>query len=86
MRSRKKIINLDGVVYRDKQEALDHLNSLERTKSTIHGLEIVILSNTTITTDMYKTVWFSSQLNVYETARSFIAEKMGGAWNYIEFK
>lgn len=86
MRSRKKIINLDGVVYRDKQEALDHLTALEKNKSTIHGLEIVILSNTSITTDMYKTVWYSSQQNVYDLARAFITEKMGGAWNYIEFK
>ncbi len=86
MRSRKKIINLDGVVYRDKQEALDHLSALERAKTSIHGLEIVILSNTSITTDMYKTIWFSSQQNVYDIARAFIAEKMGGAWNYIEFK
>ncbi|MEZ4798960.1 MAG: hypothetical protein R2809_04105 [Flavobacteriales bacterium] len=86
MKGRKKLINRDGVIYRDKQEALDHLVFLEKEKKPIHGLEIVKLTNSSAETDMYKTVWFPNQFNVYETARTFIVEKMGGIWNYVEFK
>lgn len=86
MRSRKKTIVRDGVVYRDKQEALDQLILFEKNKTPIHGIEIVILTEYNAETDMYKTLWFSSQENVYEKARVFITEKMSGKWNYVEFK
>ena len=86
MRSRKKTIHRDGVIYRDKQEALDFLIQLEKEKNPIHGIEIVILSDLTIETDMYKTLWFTSQKDVYEISRVFITEKMGGKWNYVELK
>lgn len=74
------------MVYRDKQEALDHLILLEKDKKPIHGLEVVKLSSNEATTDMYKTIWYPTQENIYSVARAFITEKMGGAWNYIEFK
>jgi hypothetical protein len=86
VRSRKKTIHRDGVIYRDKQEALDFLIQLEKEKNPIHGIEIVILSDLTIETDMYKTLWFTSQKDVYEISRVFITEKMGGKWNYVELK
>jgi len=86
VRSRKKTIHRDGVIYRDKQEALDLLIHLEKEKKPIHGIEIVILSDLTIETDMYKTLWFTSQKDVYEISRVFITEKMGGKWNYVELK
>lgn len=86
MRSRKKIIQRDGSFYRDKQEALDFLVQLEKEKKQIHGIEIVILTDLNVETDMYKTLWFTSQKDVYETSRVFITEKMGGKWNYVEFK
>jgi len=86
VRSRKKTIQRDGVIYRDKQEALDFLIQLEKEKKPIHGIEIVILSDLTIETDMYKTLWFISQKDVYEISRLFITEKMGGKWNYVELK
>ena len=86
MRSRKKIIERDSVVYRDKQEALDHLIFLEKEKKPIHGIEIVVLTEHAAETDMYKTLWFTTQQEVYEKARIFITEKMSGKWNYVEFK
>jgi len=86
MRSRKKIIERDSVVYRDKQEALDYLIILEKEKKPIHGLEIVVLTEHSAETDMYKTLWFTSQNDVYEKSRVFITEKMSGKWNYVEFK
>lgn len=86
MRSRKKIIQRDGAFYRDKQEALDHLIHLEKEKKPIHGIEIVVLTDLSVETDMYKTLWFTSQKDVYEISRVFITEKMGGKWNYMEFK
>lgn len=74
------------MIYRDKQEALDHLDTLEREKKPVHGLEIVVLTENSAETDMYKTIWFTGQNNVYENARTFITEKMAGKWNYVEFK
>lgn len=86
MRSRKKIIVVDNVIYRDKQEALDHIDACERNKTAIHGIEIVHFEDSSAITDMYKTIWFSDQLDVYYKARIFVSEKMAGKWNYAEFK
>jgi len=86
VRSRKKTIQRDGVIYRDKQDALDFVILLEKEKKPIHGIEIVILSDLAVETDMYKTLWFTSQKDVYEVSRIFITEKMGGKWNYVELK
>jgi gamma-glutamylcyclotransferase (GGCT)/AIG2-like uncharacterized protein YtfP len=83
---RRAVIEINGSVYRDKQECLDHIDWLERVQQSIHGLEIVKLSKTKIETNMYKTVWFVAQDNVYDTARNFIREQMVGLWNYAEFK
>jgi hypothetical protein len=83
---RKAIVDRNGSVYRDKQESLDHIDFLERVQQSIHGLEIVKLSKTRADTDMYKTVWYSSQENVYDEARNFVREQMVGLWNYAEFK
>lgn len=86
MRSRKKTIVVDNVIYRDKQESLDFIDACERSKSPIYGIEIVYFEKNAATTDMYKTIWFSEQVDVYTKARDFISEKMAGKWNYAEFK
>lgn len=72
--------------FRDKQEALDYIDLLEKSKAPIHGLEIVHLTTHGVSTDMYKTLWFNNQEGVYEKCRAFIKEKMAGVWNYVEFK
>lgn len=86
IRKRQNIITRDGITYRDKQESLDHIVMLQIEKKPIHGIEIVTLSSQTVESDMYKILWFKSQENVYDHAKTFIAEKMGGKWNYAEFK
>ncbi len=86
MRSRKKTIVLDNIVFRDKQESLDFIDSCEREKKPIHGIEIVFFEQQLPSTDMYKTIWFNQQNGVYEKARVFVSEKMAGKWNYAEFK
>jgi hypothetical protein len=83
---RKAVIERNGSVYRDKQESLDHIDLLERQQLPIFGLEVVQLSRNKADSDMYKTIWYTSQDNVYDTARNFIREKMVGLWNYAEFK
>jgi hypothetical protein len=83
---RKAIVERHGSVYRDKQESLDYVDFLERKERSVYGIEIVKLSKTKAETTMYKTVWYSSQENVYDLARSFIKEQMVGVWNYAEFK
>lgn len=85
-RNRKAIVQTADGTYRDKQEALDYLDWLEKEKKSIHGLEIVQLSSKDAKTDMYKTLWISDQQQVYDTCRAFIKEKMAGEWNYVEFK
>ncbi|MFZ4784669.1 MAG: hypothetical protein ACOYLH_04270 [Flavobacteriales bacterium] len=86
IRKRQNIIIRDGITYRDKQESLDHIVQLQIEKKPIHGIEIVTLTTQIVESDMYKILWFKSQENVYEHAKTFIAEKMGGKWNYAEFK
>jgi hypothetical protein len=86
IRKRQNIIFRDGITFRDKQESLDHIAMLQIEKKPIHGIEIVTLTTQTVESDMYKILWFKSQENVYEHAKTFIAEKMGGKWNYAEFK
>jgi hypothetical protein len=83
---RKAIIERFGTVYRDKQEGLDHIYFLQKEEMPIHGLEVVRLSKYKADTSMYKTIWFTTQENVYELARNFIKEQMVGVWNYVEFK
>lgn len=72
--------------YRDKQEALDYIDLLEKSQTPIHGVEIVNLNAQGVTTDLYKTLWFTDQISVYDKCRTFIKEKMAGIWNYVEFK
>ncbi len=83
---RNAVIERNGSIYRDKQESLDHIDLLEREQLPIFGLEVVKLSRNRAESDMYKTIWYTSQDNVYDSARNFIREKMGGLWNYAEFK
>lgn len=83
---RKAIIERSGSLYRDKQESLDYINELAKKETPIHGLEVVKLSKQKAETTMYKTVWFKTQNDVYDLARSFIKEQMVGVWNYAEFK
>ncbi len=83
---RHALIERNGTSYRDKQESLDYIDSLEITESRIHGLEIVKLTKWAAETNMYKTAWYHTQENVYESARIFIREQMIGQWNYAEFK
>lgn len=83
---RRAIVEINGAVYRDKQECLDHIDELEREQKAIHGVEVVKLSRQRVETDMYKTVWYPRQDDIYETARNFIREQMVGLWNYAEFK
>jgi hypothetical protein len=86
IRKRLKIISRDGIIFRDKQEALDHIVLLELAKKPIHGIEIVYLTNDSVESDMYKILWFQNQIDVYTKAKTFVSEKMGGKWNYAEFK
>lgn len=74
------------MTFRNKQESLDFIGACEIGKRPIHGIEIVKLTTTGAETSMYKTVWFMNQLHVYDQSRAFVIEKMGGPWNYAEFK
>jgi hypothetical protein len=83
---KKFAIERFGTLYRDKREALDHVDDLSKADIPIYGLEVVKLTKTKAESTMYKTIWFPSQDNVYEQARVFIKEQMVGVWNYVEFK
>ncbi len=83
---RKAIVERHGSFYRDKQESLDYIDELAKKELPVHGIEVVKLSKLKAETTMYKTVWFDSQINVYDIARTFIKEQMAGVWNYAEFK
>ena len=83
---RKARINRDGSIYRDKQESLDHVDWLERNEAPIHGIEIVKLSKFKAESTANKTIWYTSQEDVYDNARTFIRGQMIGIWNYSEFK
>lgn len=86
VRNREAVVKRGDATYRDKQECLDFIDFLESEKIKFFGVEIVKLSSHEIETSMYKTLWFQEQQGVYDIARTFIKEKMGGAWNYAEFK
>ena len=83
---RKACIVRDGSTYRDKQEALDHIDLLERSEAPVHGIEIVRLTKFKAESNLNKTLWFTNQEDVYTKARKFIREQMIGVWNYAEFK
>jgi len=83
---RKARIDRDGSVYRDKQESLDHIDWLERTEASVHGIEIVKLTKLKAESTANKTAWYTTQDDVYDLARKFIREQMIGVWNYSEFK
>ena len=83
---RKARIDRDGSVYRDKQESLDHVDWLERNEAPVHGIEIVKLTKFKAESTANKTVWYTTQDDVYDLARKFIREQMIGVWNYSEFK
>jgi hypothetical protein len=83
---RKACIKRDDSTYRDKQESLDHIDLLERTEAPVHGIEIVKLTKLKAESHLNKTVWYTSQENVYDMARKFVREQMIGVWNYAEFK
>ena len=83
---RKARIDRDGSVYRDKQESLDYIDWSERTEAQIHGIEIVKLGKLKTETTANKTVWYTTQTDIYDLARKFIREQMIGVWNYSEFK
>lgn len=83
---KKSVVERFGTLYRDKQEALDYVDELAKTGIPIYGLEVVKLTKLRAESTMYKTIWFTSQENVYERARVFIKDQMVGVWNYVEFK
>jgi len=83
---KKSVVERFGTLYRDKQEALDYVDELAKTGIPIYGLEVVKLTKLRAESTMYKTIWFTSQENVYERARIFIKDQMVGVWNYVEFK
>jgi hypothetical protein len=83
---KKSVVERFGTLYRDKQEALDYVDELAKTGIPIYGLEVVKLTKLKAESTMYKTIWFTSQENVYERARVFIKDQMVGVWNYVEFK
>jgi hypothetical protein len=83
---RKARIDRDGSVYRDKQESLDYIDWLERNQAPVHGIEIVKLTKFKAESIANKTVWYTTQDDVYDMARKFIREQMIGVWNYSEFK
>ncbi|HEY8403481.1 MAG TPA: hypothetical protein VIK71_02620 [Flavobacteriales bacterium] len=83
---KKSVVERFGTFYRDKQEALDYVDELAKTGIPIYGLEVVKLTKLRAESTMYKTIWFTSQENVYERARVFIKDQMVGVWNYVEFK
>jgi len=83
---RKACIVRDGSTYRDKQEALDYVDLLERKEAPVHGIEIVRLGKLNAETNLNKTLWFSDQDDVYTRSRKFLREQMIGIWNYAEFK
>jgi len=83
---KKSVVERFGTFYRDKQEALDYVDELAKTGIPIYGLEVVKLTKLRAESTMYKTIWFTSQENVYERARIFIKDQMVGVWNYVEFK
>lgn len=83
---KKSVVERFGTLYRDKQEALDFVDELAKTGIPIYGLEVVKLTKLKAESTMYKTIWFTSQENVYERARVFIKDQMVGVWNYVEFK
>ncbi len=86
MKSRRALIERGGSSYRDKQECLDHLHFMSKYRLPLHGLEIVKLTMDNAETNLYKTVWFETQVNVYDIAAAFIKEQMVGEWNYAEMK
>jgi hypothetical protein len=86
VRNREAVIKRGDATFRDKQESLDFLDFLESEKIKFYGLEIVKLGRYEVETSMYKTLWFAASDNTYDLARTFIKEKMAGAWNYVEFK
>jgi hypothetical protein len=83
---RKARIDRDSSVYRDKQESLDYIDWLERNEDPVHGIEIVKLTKFKAESTANKTVWYTTQDDVYDLARKFIREQMIGVWNYSEFK
>jgi hypothetical protein len=83
---RKARIDRDDSIYRDKQESLDHVDWLERNEAPIHGIEIVKLGKFKAESTANKTIWYTSQEDVYDNARKFIRGQMIGIWNYSEFK
>lgn len=83
---RLALIERGGSIYRDKQECLDHLYHLSKNRIPLHGIEVVKLSRYQAETNLYKTIWFEDQTDVYERAATFIKEQMVGLWNYAELK
>ena len=83
---RKACIIRDGSTYRDKQEALDYVDLLERSGASVHGIEIVRLGKFNAESNLNKILWFADQDDVYIKSRKFIREQMIGLWNYAEFK
>lgn len=83
---RKAILERHGALFRDKQESLDYVDTLEIQAKAIHGIEVVKLTKNNMQTSMYKTAWYASQESVYDVARTFIREQMVGGWNYADFK
>jgi hypothetical protein len=69
-----------------KQQALDHLDLLQKKKVPLFGIEILRLVDGGWESSIYKTIWFSSQRGVYNKARSFIRHQMAGEWQMAEFK
>jgi hypothetical protein len=86
VRNRAAIVKRGDATFRDKQESLDFIDFLEIEKIRFFGVEIVKLTLHEAETSMYKTIWFRNEVDIYDCARTFIKEKMGGAWNYAEFK
>jgi hypothetical protein len=83
---RQAVVERGGSIYRDKQECLDHIESLRVLKTPIYGIEVVKLGKLQAETNHYKTIWYTDQTNVYDLASTFIKEQMAGVWNYAELK
>lgn len=83
---RQAVVERGGSIYRDKQECLDHLETMRVSRIPIYGIEVVKLGKLSAETNHYKTIWFTNQEHVYDLASAFIKEQMAGVWNYAELK
>ena len=77
---------LNGVMYFDKRQAIDHIGQCARKKIPIRAVEVVAVEEQDVLTDINKTKWFSSQRGVYKAAKLFVMRQMVGDWKWAEIK